>query len=464
MKKLIFIFLLALFTNILSSIAQNVVTYDFKTNSFDKTIPFDELITFKFINIPLIQDRSFVFECTQINKMNKDGENLLNKYLDKSRYTADSTVSFVSTKYFPPNKDFIFEISFVEERNLTHNEKNELISEIIKTEIISKQLINLHAFVLEDRFQELGEMTELTFSRIKESVDSLAMTMFRDNIDFSDKNEDIIKQMNYVYDLSTLLASLFDDVKFLKMNSYFIEDTTGYYKEVLDNLEHNIRLIEFFPFRNLNSVESILNNNLKYDSLSLFEDIVVSWNEIMEYKSNYSLEFPQKLIADAIIEQMRMVEFSSQSYPKGLVEQSRNYIAADLGVSYTPTLDKFTYFTTASIYFRPVKRSIPLNRYEGWDILKTRLCVDVGITLNSIEVENEIKGSMGTNKGFLLGGGFRILSFLKLNSGIIVYKAKDMNPLVNTYHNKCSWYIGASIDLSVSALFKENFSGKTNSK
>jgi len=380
----------------------------------------------------------------------------------RSSFANDSTVYIVSPKYFPPNKDFVFEVNLLTIRELTNNEKAELLNQISHSGIISNNLDKLYAFIRQNDFNGLSRESNKTFYRIKYLVDSLAKTIYGDQIEFSYKKDIFRSQLVLFSELSSSMSNLSNTIENLKTNTYFLEDTTGEYQSTLEELESQIQSIGFFPFVNFDSVEDIIGGITDEGMKLTFEEVVNSWNELNQFRIKNTHVFMEKLIADALINQMGILEFSASSYPKGLVEQSKNYIAADLGYAYIPALDRFTYFATASIYFRPVKRSVPLGMYKGFDVLKTRFSMDVGLTLNAIDVENEIKGFQDTNKGLILGGGFRILPFLKVNTGTVVYMAKDKNPLINAYSYKWSWYIGASIDLSVSALIKENFSGTSS--
>ena len=99
-------------------------------------------------------------------------------------------------------------------------------------------------------------------------------------------------------------------------------------------------------------------------------------------------------------------------------------------------MDKFVYFTHISIYFRPVKRSVPLRKYNGSDIFLSRFSVDIGMTMNSISEENKISGfsfqeDKDKDKGLMFGCGFRILPFAKINAGTMIYQLKNIIPLAN---------------------------------
>lgn len=461
MKELQNCFLILLFALLINhqTLAQQVVTYDFETNAFDKTIPFDELFTFKFINIPKVEADSFVFTCWRINKQNDPMEPLFEKHISISTIVGDTVISFVSPNYFPPNKDFVFQVNLLAQRELTENEEEELLAQITGSEIISKNLDKLYAFIRQNDFEEQSQENNIIFSRIKYLVDSLAKTMYGKQIRISYEKDVFVSQLKMFSKLSSSLIKLSDAIDYLKRNLYYLNDTTGVYRRTLNELEKGIQGITFFPFANFELVQEIVVNITDDEMRLTFEDVITSWKELDEFRRLHTDVFMEILIADALINQMSIVEFAAQTYPKGLVEQSKNYIAADLGYIYIPALDRFAYIATASIYFRPVKRSVPLGMYKGFDVFKTRFSIDVGLTLNAIDVKNEIKGFQNTNKGLILGGGFRILPFLKMNTGTVVYMAKDKNPLINNYSYKWSWYIGASIDLSVSALFKENFSG-----
>jgi hypothetical protein len=78
----------------------------------------------------------------------------------------------------------------------------------------------------------------------------------------------------------------------------------------------------------------------------------------------------------------------------------------------------------------------------------------VGITTGSIEEPGIRKGIIG-NKALILGLGFRVTTFMKVNTGMFFYYLYDKNPTVSNdlYRTTASPFVSLSLDLDAKSLF-----------
>jgi hypothetical protein len=481
--------------------AQSTVTYDFDKNSFDKEIPFDELITFKFINIP-DSTKEIILSIQEVPRKNVKLEGSADPYCTDSLIKdlkirpiklkidslsiskTDSTAQKVCPYYFSPNRNYIFSIKTeIKQRPLNDKEKSMLKDKLIKSGLVANQL----SYFIKESFKignkddnRVSFIANTVLDNIRKKSDSIVVSFYGKDAEFiyDDKilyaeNLKMIEFAEPVLNLSDAIKNFQIDLDLMLKDPAKKLDAALYSKinEKIDSTKSVFKEISFFApdgFKVVKDQTNKLKNLLRTQQLPV--EPISEWESYIDEIEGSTMQFLDICLQDVILNQVIMREFVAATYPKGLVEQSRNYIAADLGAAYVGPLDKFVFFSCASIYFRPVKRSIPLRQYRHWDdFLLSRVSLDVGITLSSISKPNEIQGfafkeQNDSDKGLMLGLGFRILPFLKLNGGSMVYRADDPNPMIKNLSYKASWYFGAAIDFEVSALFKATFSGKKSAE
>jgi hypothetical protein len=143
------------------------------------------------------------------------------------------------------------------------------------------------------------------------------------------------------------------------------------------------------------------------------------------------------------------------TYPPNFLEHSRLYVTLDAGVAYNFKMDRWPTYVGVNIYFSALKKSIPLKQYIGLhNILASRTSMLVGITTGSIEEPGIRKGIIG-NKALILGLGFRVTTFMKVNTGMFFYYLYDKNPTVSNdlYRTTASPFVSLSLDLDAKSLF-----------
>lgn len=470
--------------------AQNIITYSFVENSFDKIIPFDEVVTFKFDDIPGNPD-SFLFWYFEVKNDSCKQDTVRFKRRIEEAYSSDDTISLfiINQRYFKPNRDYIFGIILKgEPRSLNNKEKDAIIKQFEEANLVSKILKELNKDLLEDNFDNYANNVNKAFNKIQNLFDSIPEKVLNREVNFNKSKTILQNKMKNISDFANRMYTINEKTKNFYRN-YELTKKANSFNDTLSLLKRKLENLNFFPISQdeANQIKEILNfldkpeiiNSLidkKIIALENFSTIKENinqikekWDELLELNNNNKDTFYEDQLLESTVSELTYFEFTSQTYTKVLIEQSRNYIAADIGMGYVPSLDKFVSFTHASIYFRPIKRTIPLSRYKRLDeFISSRLSFDIGISLNSIVEDNRIKGfafdqANDTNKGLMIGFGFRVLPFAKINGGTMVYLVNNPNPIINKYSYNNSFYIGASIDLSVSAFFKENFRGQLSS-
>lgn len=443
-----------------------IVTYDFKTNKFDQIIPFDEKVTFRFINIPKVVD-TFNFTCDEIIKMDKPPIPFFNTIGIKSTFLKDTSASILSKKNFRPNKDYIFSIRFGKERPLYKIEHELLALKINNEGIIYKRLNDFLEEIRANRdFDALSKNSNSIMDSIRSDILKFSEEQLKKEISYNKDKDVFIEQNLLLGDLGTALHNVYTKIDEEEGRLKDKSDSTAVLRSALKDFENIMNSFEFFPTSNFDLLKTAIANLEKTDgSGSRFNFLSYTVNKLINLEQDLNSKFTEILIANIVLSNSYIIEFTGQSYPNSLVEQSRNYMAADIGMAYVPGIDQFVYFSHASIYLRPIKRSIPLNMYSGCDWYLNRISLDLGITLNSIAIENQRTGFGFSNtsdatKGLMIGAGFRVLTFAKVNGGAMIYRTKDPNPLINTYSHKASFYFGLSLDVSVYDAFKQNFTQK----
>jgi hypothetical protein len=150
-----------------------------------------------------------------------------------------------------------------------------------------------------------------------------------------------------------------------------------------------------------------------------------------------------------------------------MTDQADRYIGLDMGAAYVGNFSRIHTYYGLNIYLRPVNKNIPLSRYKNMgDFFLTRSSILLGITFSSIEKENIRKGILDT-KGVILGAGFRIVSFFRVNAGGLLYYRYPTNPLQDPerYSARMSPFVSLSFDLDMEELLgavgKSIFPAKT---
>jgi hypothetical protein len=172
--------------------------------------------------------------------------------------------------------------------------------------------------------------------------------------------------------------------------------------------------------------------------------------QLVELANNIIEKISGSLVVDNTYEIIAM----GGNYPVAMTDQANNYLGLDFGLAYVGNFSRLQSYYGVNVYFRPVNKNIPLSRYTRfWDVMGTRTSLLLGITFASVEKDNVRKGVIA-DKGLLLGAGFRIVSFLRVQAGGLLYYRYDQNPLINkeNYSTKVSPFVAFSFDMDMQSL------------
>lgn len=138
------------------------------------------------------------------------------------------------------------------------------------------------------------------------------------------------------------------------------------------------------------------------------------------------------------------------------------YMTMDLGAAWSPDIeDIFTYAGT-NIYFRPVNKKAPLRwsdfRWGQWrSELMKRLSLTIGVVLNELERDGQFQGLSQENltqgliadKPMIAAGGLRLSDFFRVSAGVLVFKDRNPDPLLDESRLAWSPLVSFSIDWDV---------------
>ncbi len=454
--------------------AQSIISYDFKTGAFSAPIPYDELITFELTNINGIPD-SIVFIAYEKQNLgdNTHGRNVLKKVIQREEVRADSSAMFVSTTYFKPNRDYIFSITaYLKSRELYNNEKTKLKNAFVSDALIGSIMADLHNKAVEaakDTSPGLQFEKNVQIFLDKRILD-IAQNTLGPNVSFVSTQDSRSKFLGdvgtYGNKLMDVIRQIEDVIKSLNATS----PTESALRNELAVTKANIEGFTEWPKTADNQAAiraDILRIKEKYDPLdsAYLNAIRNKWDTFIRAADTLESTLKEYKVLAAIVSDLQLANVANPSYPKALKEQASGYFAIDFGMAYIPNIDKFMTFTSASFYFRPIKRNVPLRMYVGWDQLWARLSVDLGFTLNSIAEDGVRRGfsfdqSAEATNALMVGLSVRVLSFAKVNMGTMIYQSKELTQPETNYSYAGSFYFGVSIDLSLKGLVTENFGPK----
>lgn len=446
-----------------------LVKYNYETKILDKPFPFDQSFTVRITKIPdgwdsvTIKIREVKNLRKHVKKLSKSSPCITNEKLfgelkpkykytfNREQYCKGDSLEFTQLGYFAPNTDYVFDISPIGSRNLCENEKKDLVEHLNKSQITYKLVIKLieevtkngekstNKILIQKFNEDLSEvirMQNCNYQLKKMTNDESEKEKVRDLEDISSLKTSLINlnsQLEEIYhdddyNISKRWELLSD---FKKINpSYYETELDSYYKKWKEDSKITDTILD----------DTYLND--KYDNFK--KDLKDVFEKTQDYVSH---------VVDQRVE--NSLPMIGTTYFNGSTENARTYLSFDAGYGANmATRDAFPYLGV-NIYLRPIKREIPLKHYHGnlCDFFSSHFSFLVGMTTNSIE-SDPMRGGLIGNKAMLLGGGFRVLPWLKLNYGRMIYYDTPANPLVNRRYLTSDGFISASIDTDVVEIFK----------
>jgi hypothetical protein len=450
---------------------RKVVEFTFGDNAFKQNLPFDQIFTIRFKDVPTavvkIKVEFYEFNDKKYRKRLKKPGDITDDILKEAyrKYSFNSGTRFLNTDKdiqltipvkLKPNSDYIFKIYGDTSKALTVAEKNAIKN--------SPEI----AAVFSNFFNEIGttyfENREMSNLNLANELDKSLNKSYKTEL----KNIDETYDLKEVNDLDQIMA---------------ISRIVNNYREINDKLDEVTAALEndsnAVSSRESNSAFKNLIQEIDFSTIELGSaDHTTLMNTADGITSNYRGVAPttvnskkdacktainnlitarQGLISTLKVKFLPRVtkaDAINGTYRADFFKNAKLYITLDAGLAYTWRIDRALFYTGTNIYFRPVNKNIPLSSYKRFiDYMAVRSSLLLGVTVSEIKKTNVREGLIG-NTALVLGAGFRVTPFLKINGGTMVYYRYNKNPLYapDRQYTTFSPFVSLSLDLDVKSL------------
>ena len=132
----------------------------------------------------------------------------------------------------------------------------------------------------------------------------------------------------------------------------------------------------------------------------------------------------------------------------GAATADNDYVSADLGLLYAGRIGEPAAYVGANFYLRPVNKGVPL-RQKGGPL--RRFAFTVGLTLNSIEDNADVRSDLYFNHALVLGAGYRVSQYWRVGVGGLVFRERDPDsyPLTRKKRTAVTPYVAMSFDADI---------------
>ncbi len=141
--------------------------------------------------------------------------------------------------------------------------------------------------------------------------------------------------------------------------------------------------------------------------------------------------------------------------------RAKQYISLDVGLASSQPIDSTFFYLGTNIYTGPVNKKAPLPWSD--QSFRKRFAVMAGIPMNPFEEDqttNQFANAPQTLEGvigdrpLLVGAGWRLTDVIRFTGGIVMFRVKDANPLVDaTPTRHYTWFLAFSTDWDLKGLF-----------
>ena len=257
-------------------------------------------------------------------------------------------------------------------------------------------------------------------------------------------------------------------------------------KDLLDRIDEPLYRAVVFGTKKL-SPAGIISSDGDPDSLSLLalqalisttstvtkpEGVLIAnlQSELESFKL-FRAEIARKRRADSSLETSQKQSIETVEIQHRVDVTILDHIIADFGIGRTFTYrgspkQNITFlYLGAEVYFVPVDKDGPLRQYfrtGGIDWLLKRIYVMAALAVAKLVAPDATARLVGTLGDVALGAGVRIFNrgwslpvgAVRLNGGLLFYKQKHANPVVQGHAIKYAPYYGFSADLDIEGVAK----------
>lgn len=472
-RKVLFIttFILAAFAHHAHSQLKQV-EYNITKDTFDKILPFDQPFNLKITGIDTTVDRINV----DVYKLGWKGNGCFKKgtwgstRIDKNCTVLSRDSNFASTSAnvviqepLLPNRYYRFNMTMNTLRALSDAEKKALEKEIDNSGVV------------QTLFNKLGSIAITDYNKVAalNNEDKLLK-------EFNNQVSAIVSRIDSRYVFSSSNKSQLSTLHGFIEQIYNLQDIPGNMKTTLQNkrgesidepsfilgttFSDNFELaLKQTVWGSIQSSDANWKRLLDTTSLNpALKDAIgglaeYSFEELGEVVNARKQMEAANLIKNVIIQHTFIRASVNTTFTDTLIGQARLQVTLDAGYAYAYNMDRFFGYVGANIYFRPIYKNLPLSNFKGFtQVMAIRSSLLLGMSLSSISKDNVRKGIIDDNKSLLVGMGFRLTPWFKLNAGSLFYYSVDPNPLIGNkkYTTSADPFVSLSIDFDVKPLFQ----------
>lgn len=447
-----------------------MIEFNYTTKTLNKVLPFDEQFSIKLVDIPKnkgidsIYLRLYEYDIKKFKFKNgqtitpSDLKDWLVVYVTEQwkRSDAEETNGEITILYkLKPNRKYVVEIGSPQRKELNAIEKAALTTDIKNNKQIQDLIKNtadklLAAPIGIPNYGSL-DVTQEEFNRIARQVVAKTNKDYQvgpiDLADHLSKLTTFVNTLNEAKEVVNLLPASEPSIAAEKRVAY--TTSVAKFKTLLGQINWGTAAEEDLK-------------KLTEDKVKIFDGatdaIVLAQKARLETFITNILtqrnDWLNTIAANTIVNKVYKVTTLGATYRADFVKNAKTYITLDLGSAYVGNMDRVVAYSGVNIYLRPVNKNVPFSDYSFYEQLLVRSSLLIGLTLNSIEKTNIRKGLIG-NGALVLGAGIRIVPFMKINGGGMIYYKYSNNPLIShdRYRTTVSPFVSISIDLDAKSLF-----------
>jgi hypothetical protein len=148
--------------------------------------------------------------------------------------------------------------------------------------------------------------------------------------------------------------------------------------------------------------------------------------------------------------------------------RASQYLSADVGLARADPIDSTFFYLGTNIYTGPVNKRAELEWRD--QSFRKRFAFMFGIPLNPFEEDQTVdqfanapqtlEGVLG-DRPLLIGAGWRLTNVMRATGGIVMFRVKDANPLLDTRpKTHFTWFMSLSTDWDIRGMFTSGFTGR----
>lgn len=450
------------------------IEFDLETGAFNRILPFDQpfLILINNIDKSINHIRVEIFEHKQSTKEKinfflipddlEDYEKVKEHFFWNRKSDCENSVQLKVMYKLRPNKEYFVDVVSITKISLSDTEKAALETGLRQDKSIQDFITRLTLAYFNDsdklpNYNLLDEYQKEFNDRVGKAIRQIDPNYGVDPIQLKSQ---LLDFANYVNAFSELHNNIETIEKKIKSDSSFSEHTRAEKQDQLRKFRSDIKKLNWgstnLTSTGLSDMEGFFDQNIvngiqvPESMRSMITSIDDFFGDIIDLQD----KFIAVIIDYTVVPKTYRSTGMNTTYRTDFVKNAKLYVTLDLGLSYVWQMDRIVTYSGVNIYFRPMNKNIPLSNYRGWHRLAVGSSLLVGITLNSVEKDGVRKGVFGTS-ALVLGGGYRVNPFLKVNAGTFVYYSLPNNPLISPEQQRTTFspFVSISIDLDVKPLF-----------